>query len=116
MRTITDEQKCEEYRALGVTPETLTFVDSEGVSRPYTEEEWKDTIINFYPHPDLHQKDLSYIGKRREEYPPELDQLNAVWSAIRAIRASGVDIGDTANEMLNTIDKIKQKYPKPDGL
>lgn len=121
MQEYTDEQKLAFYREQGITPESMIHSDydvetQEDVDRPFTEEEWEDVILNFYPHPCEYQADLSYRGKRREEYPLEEDQLNALWSGLRAVRAAGIDIGDTASDMLNTFDKIKQKYPKPDIL
>lgn len=43
----------------------------------------------------------SYSEKRRSEYPPIGDQLDALWKG-----------GDAAQEMLQTIQAVKAKYPK----
>lgn len=44
----------------------------------------------------------AYIAKRIAEYPPIGDQLDALWKG-----------GDTAAEMLATVQAVKTKYPKP---
>lgn len=43
----------------------------------------------------------SYSEKRRSEYPPIGDQLDALWKG-----------GDVAQEMLQKIQAVKAKYPK----
>jgi hypothetical protein len=43
-----------------------------------------------------------YQRKRRLEYPPLGDQLDALWKG-----------GDAAEEMLAKVQAIKDKYPKP---
>ena len=57
---------------------------------------------------------MSYIGKRREEYPPETDQIGVIWRIIENISASGVDIGQEGKDMLQLFKDIKTKYPKPE--
>jgi hypothetical protein len=43
----------------------------------------------------------AYIEKRRGEYPPIGDQLDALWKG-----------GDAAAEMLAKVQAVKTKYPK----
>ena len=42
-----------------------------------------------------------YYAKRRAEYPPLAEQLDALWKG-----------GDAASEMANKIQAVKAKYPK----
>lgn len=44
---------------------------------------------------------LTYADKRRAEYPPIGDQLDALWKG-----------GDAAAEMLAAVQAVKAKYPK----
>lgn len=48
---------------------------------------------------------LSYAEKRRSEYPPIGDQLDAIWKG-----------GDEEKEMLSKVLAVKSKYPKPEDL
>jgi hypothetical protein len=43
----------------------------------------------------------TYAEKRRAEYPPIGDQLDALWKG-----------GDAATEMLAAVQEVKAKYPK----
>lgn len=43
-----------------------------------------------------------YYAKRRAEYPPLSDQLDAMWKG-----------GNALNDMLQKINEVKSKYPKP---
>ena len=45
---------------------------------------------------------VSYSTRRKAEYPPIGDQLDALWRG-----------GDAAAEMLATVQAVKAKYPKP---
>ena len=45
-----------------------------------------------------------YIEKRRQEYPPIGDQLDALWKG-----------GSAAETMLSQVMAVKAKYPKTEG-
>lgn len=54
---------------------------------------------------------LQYRERRAAEYPPIGDQLDAIWKVI-----SDLNLGsfrDDATQMLNLIQEVKAKYPKP---
>ena len=52
-------------------------------------------LVNAWVDPD------AYKAKRRAEYPPIGDQLDALWKG-----------GDAAAEMLAKVQAVKTKYPK----
>ena len=52
-------------------------------------------LVNAWVDPD------AYKAKRRAEYPPIGDQLDALWKG-----------GDAAAEMLVKVQAVKTKYPK----
>ena len=77
-RTVTDAEKIQFYIGQGHSPSDHIHIESSGESRTWTQEEWEDHILEHMPHPDIYNVDLSYIGKRREEYPDEVEQLDAL--------------------------------------
>ena len=120
LREISDEEKLAWWRENIGGPETYNHVAVDGgdssliEQRTWTEEEWKTFVLKHGHHPDQYKVDLSYIGKRREEYPPETDQIGVIWKIIENISASGVDIGQEGKDMLQLFKDIKTKYPKPE--
>ena len=103
------------YREKLGGPENVMHSDAPNSSRPLTDEEWT-LYVEQLPHPDTHEDselDFSYQGVRRQFYPQTDPQLGAIWKALKAIKESGVDIGTSATNMLNQIEAIKTKYPKP---
>ena len=112
-RTVTDAEKIQFYIGQGHSPSDHIHIESSGESRTWTQEEWEDHILEHMPHPDIYNVDLSYIGKRREEYPDEVEQLDALWKMVKHLKANGTDIGADAQAMLDSIDASKLKYPKP---
>tara|TARA_B100000424_G_scaffold5394_1_gene4007 strand:+ start:50 stop:466 length:417 start_codon:yes stop_codon:yes gene_type:complete len=120
LREISDEEKLAWWRENIGGPETYNHVAVDGgdssliEQRTWTEEEWKTFVLKHGHHPDQYKVDLSYIGKRREEYPPETDQIGVIWKIIENISASGVDIGQEGKDMLQLLQDIKTKYPKPE--
>ena len=120
LREISDEEKLAWWRENIGGPETYNHVSVDGgdssliEQRTWTEEEWKTFVLKHGHHPDQYKVDLSYIGKRREEYPPETDQIGVIWRIIENISASGVDIGQEGKDMLQLFKDIKIKYPKPE--
>ncbi|AMO43119.1 hypothetical protein R1080702_110 [Cyanophage S-RIM32] len=115
LREITNEEKLNFYWNIGDRPENYTHVNSDGTERQYTREEWEDVILEFRKHPDLYDKDLSYIGKRREQYPDEVEQIDSIWKILSYMRDNGVDLGPEG-DMLDTILSVKASIPKPSGL
>jgi hypothetical protein len=65
------------------------------------------------PHPDIYNVDLSYIGKRRELYPDQDEQLDALWKMVKYLKDNGTDIGTDAQSILDKISAAKLQYPKP---
>ena len=115
LREITREEKINFYWNLGERPELYTHVDGDGTSRPFTRAEWEDVIVEHRLHPDLHNKDLSYIGKRREKYPDETEQIDAIWKILKHLRDNGTDLGPEG-AMLDEILSVKASIRKPSGL
>ena len=120
LREVSDEEKLAWWRENIGGPESYNHVSVDGgdssliEQRTWTEEEWKTFVLKHGHHPDQYKIDLSYIGKRREEYPPETDQIGVIWRVIEKISASGVDIGQEGKDMLKLFEDIKTKYPKPE--
>ena len=120
LREVSDEEKLAWWRENIGGPETYNHVSVDGgdssliEQRTWTEEEWKAFVLKHGHHPDQYKVDLSYVGKRREEYPPETDQIGVIWKIIENISASGVDIGQEGKDMLQLFKDIKIKYPKPE--
>ena len=82
LRTLTDAEKISFYKSRGHKAADMTHVEANGQTRSWTEEEFEDHILEHMPHPDIYEQDLSYIGKRREEYPDEVEQLDALWKMV----------------------------------
>ena len=116
LRTLTDAEKISFYKGRGHKAADMTHVEANGQTRSWTEEEFEDHILEHMPHPDIYEQDLSYIGKRREEYPDEVEQLDALWKMVAHLKANGTDIGTEAQEILDIIEAAKLKYPKPAAL
>ncbi len=53
-----------------------------------------------------------YAEKRRREYPPIEEQLDAIWKAIDSL-ASGGGCGTAARKVLERIKATKARHPKP---
>ena len=119
LREISDEEKLAWWRENIGGPETYNHVAVDGgdssliEQRTWTEEEWKTFVLKHGHHPDQYKVDLSYIGKRREEYPDETEQLDALWKMAKHLKANGTDIGADAEAILDSIAASKLKYPKP---
>ena len=115
LRSITKEEKLNFYWNSGDRPENYKHINSDGTERPYTREEWEDLIWEHRRHPDLYDTDLSYIGKRREQYPDETEQIDSIWKILSHLRENGLDLGPESS-MLDTIIAVKQNIPKPKEL
>ena len=111
-----DSEKVAFYKARGHSPSDHTHIESDGTSRVWTEAEWEDHIIEHMPHPDVYNIDLSYIGKRREEYPSEEEQLDAFYKSLKYMKDRGTDIGPDGDSIVLKIAAVKEKYPKPTTL
>lgn len=115
LREISNEEKINFYWNTGERPENYIHIEGDGTERPYTREEWEDVIIEHKQHPDLHNKDLSYLGKRREQYPDETEQIGTIWKILEHLRDNGTDLGPEG-EMLDEILHVKNTIKKPLGL
>ena len=86
LRTVTDAEKIQYYVDQGHSPSQHIHINSDGTKREWTQEEWEDHILEHMPHPDIHNVDLSYIGKRRELYPDQDEQLDALWKMAKHLK------------------------------
>jgi hypothetical protein len=76
-----------------LTPKTRDIIDSfTGETQTFDID--KSEIVK----PDF----PDYYAKRRTEYPPLSDQLDAMWKG-----------GNALSDMLQKINEVKEKYPKP---
>jgi len=57
---------------------------------------------------------LEYREKRRKEYPPIGDQLDAIWKVLAGYNMDSLH--EDASSMLELILEVKAKYPKPMGV
>lgn len=55
---------------------------------------------------------VDYRAKRREAYPPIGEQLDALWKALAADPSA---LPQAAREMLDQVQAVKSKFPKPIG-
>jgi hypothetical protein len=75
-------------------PKTRTIED------PFT---GQTTVVDI-PKSEIVRPDIpDYYAKRRAEYPPLAEQLDAMWKG-----------GQAQTDMLAKIQAVKQKYPKPE--
>jgi len=56
---------------------------------------------------------ITYKEKRKNEYPEIGDQLDAIIDTIKFIKSEGVNIGSAGKELIDQIDAVKNKHPKP---
>lgn len=52
-----------------------------------------------------------YVQSRTIRYPPQTDQLDNIYKALKAIKESGIDLGEKGNAYVNEITTIKETYP-----
>lgn len=59
--------------------------------------------------------DLStdYRAKRSIEYPDVGDQLDAIIKGLKTLDQGGYDVGTDCEALINKVDALKAKYPKP---
>lgn len=62
----------------------------------------ENILVDIAKHEIVHPENPDYYAKRRTEYPPLANQLDAIWKG-----------GESMTAMANLINSIKQKYPKP---
>ena len=53
-----------------------------------------------------------HAARRRAEYPPLADQLDAVWVVIAHLQTAGVDLPPEGVAMLERVKNVKRKFPK----
>lgn len=58
---------------------------------------------------------IAYIELRRREYLPITDQLERIINSLRNQRSAGTTLDADAEYLVNEIDRIKIKYPKPEA-
>ena len=54
----------------------------------------------------------AYAEKRAAEYPPVGDQLDAIWKELNFRRLNGDNLVSDADEIINKVLSVKEKYPK----
>lgn len=62
----------------------------------------ENNVVDIRKEEIVHPDNPDYYAKRRTEYPPLANQLDAIWKG-----------GESMTAMANLINSIKQKYPKP---
>ena len=70
---------------------------------PYVENTPKITTVDITPHRYTIKEHyfITYADRRRQEYPPIVDQLDALWKG-----------GESLEQMKQQILAVKEKYPK----
>lgn len=63
---------------------------------------------------DAYLDSIAYRQLRRREYPTIIDQLERVVNSLRNQRSAGTTLDADAEYLVNEIDRIKTKYPKPE--
>lgn len=58
---------------------------------------------------------VAYRHARRREYPPIGDQLDVLWRQLEAERAAGRALDPAADAMLDQVQAVKARHPKPGG-
>ena len=128
-----EEKKAWYIAERGLTPETNlvhTFDQETGenTQRPMTEEEF-DGYIRMCSEPeDLMARETKWAGfdpkdpstnpdlwkaNRISAYPKLDPQLDGIFHALKAVRDSGVDLGEAGNAYVDEIQAIKDSNPKP---
>lgn len=116
LRKVPFAEKEAYYRKVMGGPSEMKHMEGDGTIRALTDEEWR-MWVEKAPHIDVHGAnadalDTNYMSSRKLYYPETNAQLGAIWKALDAIQASGVDLGTSATAMLTNIKAIKEKYPK----
>jgi len=67
---------------------------------------WKPHLLEAY--------DISeYRSQRQIEYPDVGDQLDAIIKGLKKLDQDGNDVGVDCEALINKVDALKAKYPKP---
>ena len=61
------------------------------------------------------EPEVSYADKRRQEYPPIGDQLDAIIKELNYRRMNGEDLISEMDSIVNDCLAVKAKYPKPEA-
>ena len=112
LREITREEKISFYRDKGFSEDQHIHIEADNTKRVWTKEEWEDMVWNFWRHPELHEKDVSYISRRRELSPDEVEQLDTIWKIFAKLQEQGIDLGEEGTFILEKIKLIKSSIPK----
>jgi len=95
-----------------ITPRVLAEIDAKEAQWEALDPKTKtvedvlsgETTVVDIPKTEIVRPDIpDYYAKRRAEYPPFAEQLDAVWKG-----------GQAQTDMLAKIQAVKQKYPKPE--
>jgi len=94
-----------------ITPRVLAEIDAKEAQWEALDPKTKtvedvlsgETTVVDIPKSDIVRPDIpDYYAKRRAEYPPLAEQLDAMWKG-----------GQAQTDMLAKIQAVKDKYPKP---
>lgn len=66
------------------------------------------------PPPSEQEMAVKYKSDRFNEYPEIGDQLDAIWKQFNQYRLSGDPLISEADDLLNQILAVKNKFPKPE--
>lgn len=80
------------------------FVDNEPEIEDFVR--WEEDAAKLQEVPFVRPYD------RAREYPMEGDQLDGIYKALLAVKASGIDLGSDADAYLDSITAVKTEFPK----
>lgn len=80
------------------------FVDNEPEIEDFVR--WDEDAANLQEVPFVRPYD------RAREYPNEGDQLDGIYKALLAVKASGINLGSAADAYLDSITAVKTEFPK----
>lgn len=67
----------------------------------------------YMPHLEEIFNITDYRSQRNVEYPDVGDQLDAIIKGLKTLDQGGYDVGTDCEALINKIDALKAKYPKP---
>jgi len=78
---------------------------------------WSYDGTNFTAPPPVPVEDTrDYKAKRRAEFPPVDEQLDAIWKELDRRKTGGDTLDKEANAILEKIKKVKKRHPKKPQL
>jgi hypothetical protein len=128
------EEKKAYYATRGVTKDTMivAYTDPEtleSLERTMTDQEFDEYLDMCSEPEEMEARDAHWAGfdpqdpstnpdkwkiDRISAYPKTDPQLDAIFHALKAIKDSGIDLGEAGNAYVEEIQAIKEANPKPE--